>query len=115
MLSNSDFPMLEIGDWVKGNLLSGELIIGYIESLSNLEGVAKVTIVTSDNKDISGRTVALLTNQLKRLPTAIVTNKDQILFLIDLALATGDEDWFNELSAKLHSINQLVKEVNATT
>lgn len=113
MLSNNDFPILEIGDWVKGNLLSGELIIGYIESLSNLEGVAKVKIVTSDNKDINGRTIAFLTNQLKRLPAANVTNKEQITFLIDLALSTGDKEWFNELSAKLQSINQLVKEVNA--
>jgi uncharacterized protein YpiB (UPF0302 family) len=113
MLSKNHFPLLETGDWVKGNLLSGELIIGYIESMSNLEGVAKVTIVTSDNKDIRGKTVALLTSQLKRLPAANVTNKEQILFLIDLALSTGDEEWFNELSAKLHSINQLVKEVNA--
>lgn len=113
MLSNNHFPMLETGDWVKGNLLSGELIIGYIESLSNLEGVAKVTIVTSDNKDIIGRTIAFLTKQLKRLPAANVSNKEQILFLIDLALSTGDEEWFKELSAKLHSMNQLVKEVNA--
>jgi hypothetical protein len=112
MLGNNHFPILEIGDWVKGNLLSGELIIGYIESLSNLEGVAKVTIVTSDNKEIIGRTIPLLSKQVKRLPAANVTNKEQILFLIDLALSTGDEDWFNELSSKLHSMIQLVKEVN---
>jgi hypothetical protein len=112
MLSNNHFPILEIGDWVKGNLLNGELIIGYIESLSNLEGVAKVTVVTSDNKEIIGRKIPLLSNQVKRLPAANVTNKEQILFLIDLALSTGDEDWFNELSSKLHSMMQLVKEVN---
>ncbi|PAE40364.1 IDEAL domain-containing protein [Bacillus sp. 7884-1] len=113
MLTNNHCPMLEIGDWVKGSLLSGELIIGYIESLSNLDGVAKVTIVKSDNKDIIGRTIALLTNQLKRLPAANVSNKEQILFLIDLALSTGDEEWFNELSSKLHSLTQLLKEVKA--
>lgn len=113
MLTNNPFPILEIGDWVKGNLLSGELIIGYIESLSNIEGVAKVTIVTSDNDEIIGRTIALLTNQVKHLPSANVTNKEQILFLIDLALSTGDEEWFNELSSKLQSMSQLLKEVNA--
>lgn len=113
MLNNNHFPMFELGDWVKGNLLSGELIIGYIDSLSILEGVAKITIVTSDNKDICGKTVALLTSQLKRLPAANVSNKEQILFLIDLALSTGDEEWFNELSAKLNSMTQLIKEVNA--
>jgi uncharacterized protein YpiB (UPF0302 family) len=109
MLSNNHFPMLETGNWVKGNLLSGELIIGYIESLSSLEGVAKVTIVTSDNNKLSGRTIALLTSQLKCLPAANVSNKEQILFLIDLALSTGDEEWFNELSSKLNSMTQLVK------
>jgi uncharacterized protein YpiB (UPF0302 family) len=109
MLSNNHFPMLETGNWVKGNLLSGELIIGYIESLSSLEGVAKVTIVTSDNNELSGRTIALLTSQLKCLPAANVSNKEQILFLIDLALSTGDEEWFNELSSKLNSMTQLVK------
>lgn len=113
MVTNNHSSMLEIGDWVKGSLLSGELILGYIESLSNIEGVAKVTIVTSDNKDIIGRTIAFLTNKLKHLPAVNVTNKEQILFLIDLALSTGDEDWFNELSSKLHSITQLAKEVNA--
>jgi uncharacterized protein YpiB (UPF0302 family) len=113
MVNKNNVPMLETGDWVKGNLLSGELIIGFVESLSNVEGVAKVTIVTSDNKEINGKTVAFLTSQLKHLPAANVNNKEQILFQIDLALATGDEEWFNELSAKLHSINQLVKEVNA--
>ncbi len=113
MLSNNDFPKLETGNWVKGNLHTGELIIGYIESLSNLEGIAKVKIVTSDNQDINGRTIALLTNQLKRLPAANVSNKEQILFLIDLALSTGDEEWFKELSDKLNSMTQLLKEVNA--
>lgn len=113
MLTNNQFPILEIGDWVKGNLLSGELIIGFIESLSTLEGVAKVTVVTSDNKEITGRTIPVLTNQVKRLPSANVNNKEQILFLIDLALSTGDEDWFNELTSKLHSMTQLLKEVNA--
>jgi IDEAL domain len=112
MLNKNNVPMLETGDWVKGNLLSGELIIGFVDSLSNVEGVARVTIVTSDNKEINGKTVAFLTSQLKHLPAANVNNKEQILFQIDLALATGDEEWFNELSAKLHSINQLVKAVN---
>jgi uncharacterized protein YpiB (UPF0302 family) len=40
-----------------------------------------------------------------------VINKEQVLFLIDLALLTGDEDWFMELSAKLNSMKQLVNEV----
>lgn len=103
--------ILEIGDWVKGNLQNGELMIGFIDSLSKLEGVVKVTVVTSDNKEIIGKTIPVLSTQVKRLPNANVTNKEQILFLIDLALLTGDEEWFNELSFKLNSIKQLVNEV----
>lgn len=102
--------MLKIGDWVKGESSNGELIIGYIESLSHVEGVIKVNVISSDNKEIVGKTIPLLSKKVKLLPDANVTNKEQILFLIDLALATGDEEWFNELSSKLNSIRQLVNE-----
>lgn len=102
--------MLEIGAWVKGTASNGELIIGYIESLSQLEGVVKVSVVKSDNKEIIGKTIPLLSKQIKLLPPANVTNKEQILYLIDLALSTGDEEWFHELSSKLNSMRQLVNE-----
>lgn len=102
--------MLKIGDWVKGTSSNGELIIGYIELLSQIEGVVKVYVVTSDNQEIIGKTVPLLSKQVKVIPPANVVNKEQILFLIDLALSTGDEEWFHELSSKLNSMRQLVNE-----
>ncbi|PLS03751.1 IDEAL domain-containing protein [Neobacillus cucumis] len=101
--------LLQIGDWVKGTLRDGELIIGYIESL-DVPGVVKVNAVTSDNHQIVGKTVALLSGRVKKLPVSNVSNKAQILFLIDLALSTGDEDWFFELSSKLNEMNQLVNQ-----
>lgn len=103
--------MIKIGDWVKGESSNGELIIGFVESLSSVEGVVKVAVVTCDNKDIIGKTIALLSKKVKPLPAANVTNKEQILFLIDLALSTGDEEWFKELSSKLNSMRQLVHDV----
>jgi hypothetical protein len=109
MLSNNN-SILKTGDWVKGESWEGELIIGYIES-SDIPDVVKVTVVTSDNNKIVGKTVPILSEQVKRLPASKVTNKAQILFLIDLALSTGDEDWFNELSSELNSINQLVNQI----
>nr|WP_263327251.1 IDEAL domain-containing protein [Neobacillus sp. Marseille-Q6967] len=113
MLSNNQFSIFEIGDWIKGESRNGELIIGYIESISNLEGVVKVTVVRCDNEEIIGKTIPLLSKQVKLLPAANVTNKEQILFLIDVALSTGDKEWFNELTTKLNSMRQLVIDVKA--
>lgn len=45
------------------------------------------------------------------MPAAKVANKEQIHFLIDLALSTGDEEWFFELTSKLNSMRELVKGV----
>ncbi|KKI90527.1 group-specific protein [Bacillus sp. SA1-12] len=100
--------MLKTGDWIKGKSQDGELIVGYIESLDIPKGVVKVTVVTSDNNETIGKTISVLAKQIKRLPDSKVTNKEQLLFLIDLALSTGDEEWFIELSSKLNSMKQLV-------
>ena len=99
---------LKPGDWIKGESLDGELIIGYIDSLlpDIPDGAVKVTVVTSDNNKKIGKTIPFLNKQLKALPVSNVTNKTQIQFLIDLALATGDKEWFMELSSELNSMKQ---------
>ena len=102
--------LLQTGDWIKGTLRDGELIMGYIESL-DISGIVKVTVVTSDNDEIIGKKVSMLGERVKRLPVSNVSNKAQIQFLIDLALSTGDEEWFLELSTKLNSMNQLVNQL----
>ncbi|MEH7095270.1 IDEAL domain-containing protein [Neobacillus vireti] len=102
--------LLKTGDWVKGTSRGGELIMGYIESLDN-PGIVKVTVVTSDNNEIIGKKVSLLSERVKRLPVSNVSNKAQTQFLIDLALSTGDEEWFIELSSKLNSMNELVNQL----
>jgi hypothetical protein len=109
-LSSNNNSTLKSGDWIKGKSHDGELLIGYIESLDFSEGV-KVTVVKSDNNEVIGKTITILRKGVKRLPVSKVTNKEQVLFLIDLALSTGDEDWFMELSSKLNSMKQLVNEV----
>jgi len=102
--------LLQTGDWIKGTLRDGELIMGYIESL-DISGIVKVTVVTSDNDEIIGKKVSMLGERVKRLPVSNVSNKAQIQFLIDLALSTGDEEWFIELSSKLNSMNELVNQL----
>lgn len=110
MLSNNH-SILKTGDWVKGNSLDGALIMGYVESLNITGSIVKVNVITSDDHETIGKTISLLSNQVKSLPVSNVINKEQILFLIDLALSTGDEDWFIELSSQLNAIKQLVNEV----
>src|SRR4051795_8953674 len=102
--------LLKIGDWVKGESRDGQLIIGYIESLNNIEDLVTIKIVTSDKEETIGKSVQMFSYQVKSLPTATVNNKEQIRTLIDLALSTGDEEWFLELTAKLKSMEQLLKE-----
>jgi uncharacterized protein YpiB (UPF0302 family) len=106
MLSNNKFK-LEIGDWVKGKSQNGELIIGYIETIDLLQGITGVTVITSDNKETIGKTIKMLNKWVERLPVSAIDHEEQLLHLIDLALTTGDEDWFIELSVKLSTVRQL--------
>ncbi|WP_374193745.1 IDEAL domain-containing protein [Bacillus sp. ISL-75] len=46
------------------------------------------------------------------MPVSNVTNKAQIEFLLDLALSTGDKEWFLALSSELNVMKQLVNGVH---
>lgn len=103
--------ILKIGDWIKAQSRDGELIIGYVDSFDLLEEMTKVTVTTSDNQELVGKTIPIMNNKVKILPNSNVRNKEQILNLIDLALASGDEEWFLELSSKLNAMRELVRSV----
>jgi len=109
-MANSN-AILKTGDWVKAKSREGELIIGYVDSFDLPEEMIKVTVTTSDQEELVGKTIPILNNKVKKLPNSNVKNKEQILNLIDLALATGDEDWFLELSSKLNAMRELVRSV----
>lgn len=106
-MSNNNH-ILKIGDWVRGISNEGELIVGYIASLDDVDGVVTVIIVKRDNKYTINETISFFSKHVNKLPESKAINKEQILFLIDLALLTGDEEWFIELSSKLNSIKELV-------
>ncbi|WP_043932448.1 IDEAL domain-containing protein [Bacillus sp. EB01] len=110
MSANKD-SILKTGDWIKGKSMDGELLIGYIESLAIQDGALKVTVITSDNELTVGKTILMQNKDVKKLPDSKVSNKEQIRFLIDLALSTGDEEWFIELSSQINSMKQLVDSV----
>ncbi|BCB03944.1 IDEAL domain-containing protein [Bacillus sp. KH172YL63] len=101
-MSNNQ-SILKTGDWIKGTSREGELFIGYIENFDLPGGTIKAKIVTSDNKTIEGKTIPMLSKQVTQIPDAPVKNKEQLQHLIDLALATGDKEWFMELTSKLES------------
>jgi hypothetical protein len=109
-MSNNN-AILCIGDWIKAKSRDGELIIGYVESFDLSEEMIMVTVTSSDDEELIGITIPILNTKVTRLPNSNVKNKEQILNLIDLALATGDEDWFLELSSKLNAIRELVESV----
>jgi len=109
-MSNKN-SILKIGDWIKAQSRDGELIIGYVDSFDLLEEMTKVTVTTSDHQELVGKTIPIMNNKVKILPNSNVRNKEQILNLIDLALASGDEEWFLELSSKLNAMRELVKSV----
>jgi hypothetical protein len=103
--------ILKVGDWIKGKSRDGELMIGYVDSLDILDEKVNATITSSDDVTLVGKTIPMSTNGVKKLPEPQVKNKEQIQYLIDLALVTGDEDWFMELSEQLKTMRELVKGV----
>lgn len=103
--------ILKTGDWIKGRLMNGELVIGYIESIYIPDEIVRVNVISSDNNLTVGKTIQMLNKQVKKIPDSKVINKEQIRFLIDLALTTGDEEWFIELSSQLNSMKELVSGV----
>lgn len=110
MLNNKN-SILKTADWVKGKSWDGELIIGYVESMDSVNGTVSVKVVTSDRDETVGKTIEVGSKHLDVLPSSQVRNREQILFLIDLALETGDEAWFQELSSQLKSMKELVNGV----
>ncbi|EOP52830.1 hypothetical protein IKQ_02928 [Bacillus cereus VDM053] len=109
MMSNNNH-VLKVGDWVRGISNEGELIVGYIALLDDVDDVVTVIIVKREDRYTINETISLFSKHVNKLPESKAINKEQILYLIDLALLTGDEEWFIELSSKLNSIKELVNE-----
>jgi hypothetical protein len=97
---------LEQGDWVKGKTREGELIRGYIETIDFFQGIVKVHVVESDNEKKIGKTIATLDKWVEKLPVSTAVNEEQIYQLIDLALLTKDEEWFQALNKQLDSMKK---------
>ncbi|HWO53478.1 MAG TPA: hypothetical protein VNM49_03675 [Paenibacillus cookii] len=95
----------EIGDWVQGKTVDGEFIHGYIETLDAQQEIVRVRVVQSDHEEAVGKTVAVRSSWLKQLPAAPLTDRQNLESLIDLALSTWDEAWFDELTGLLEGLS----------
>ncbi|MGE5704817.1 MAG: IDEAL domain-containing protein [Clostridia bacterium] len=95
------------GEWVKGKSKDGELIHGFLETVEASQGIVKVRVVQSDNEESVGKTLELRMNWVEKLPVAEVQTEQQILSLIDLALATRDKKWFAELTDRLQQLPKI--------
>jgi hypothetical protein len=91
----------ELSDWVQAKTKNGELVHGFIEAIDPLQGMASVFVVNSDNADSVGSPVAVREHWLRKLPDSSMEDIGQLRSLIDIALSTRDEEWFNELFERL--------------
>ncbi|WP_373229120.1 hypothetical protein [Cohnella sp.] len=102
----------EISDWVQARGDNGELIHGFIETINQVQAIARIFVVRSDNEDLVGNPVVVRKNDMKKLPEMTFDTAVELESLIDIALSTWDEQWFNELSGKLTLVqNNEVKKV----
>lgn len=104
---NNNKTILKTSDWVKGISRHGELIIGFIDSMNMVQEAVNVTVVKSDNEELIGKTIPMSAKQVESVPAGGTIDAAQLEFLIDLALSTGDEAWFIELSAELNARKQM--------
>lgn len=95
---------MNISDWVQGKAQDGELIQGFIESMDALQGIVSVYVVKSDNEEIIGKSVAVREHWIKNAADLPVNDPQLVQNLIDMALATWDEAWFQELTDTLKLI-----------
>lgn len=106
---NEETTILKTTDWVKGTSIKGEMVIGFIDSLSMVQGAVYVTVADSDNPGIVGLTIPLAVQQVESLPQIAPKDTAQLEYLIDLALQTNDREWFEELTGELNGKEQAVK------
>ncbi|NHN29766.1 hypothetical protein [Paenibacillus agricola] len=94
--------VVQVGDWVSGTSLEDEKIIGYVDSM-DLYGIVRVMVTQSDREEAIGYMVNSMRFKLEKLESNVLTSEADLRSLMDLALMTRDQEWFNELGAALRA------------
>lgn len=95
---------VRVGDWISGVSQTDEKFIGYVESIHE-GGVLKVWVTQCDREQTVGTSVETVLSKVKKLPESVPSTGEELRSLIELSLSTRDQDWFEELSAKLANLS----------
>lgn len=91
----------QVGDWIQGETWDKQRIYGYVIKIEDPEDIMKVYIVDSVNRELIGRMIHVLSKSIEKVADTIVTEEAALEQLIDMALLTKDEEWFERLIAQL--------------
>ncbi|NOU98369.1 hypothetical protein GC093_34885 [Paenibacillus sp. LMG 31456] len=91
---------VQVGDWVSGTSLLDEKFIGYLEAITG-NGKVMVYVTQSDHDEAVGEWVEATLSKLEKLDDYVPNEVNDLQSLMDLALMTRDQAWFNELAAAL--------------
>ncbi|MDF2678833.1 MAG: hypothetical protein K0R47_23 [Brevibacillus sp.] len=95
-----------VGEWVRGKTKKGELIHGFVESIDSTGSTVHVYVVNCDNDMTVGKVIATPINKVEVMNESAAFDEEQVRELIDLALATRDQEWFRELVATSKSLQK---------
>jgi hypothetical protein len=102
-MARSKEEVIQIGDWVSGTSIVDQKVIGYVESMDIYGGI-KVHVTQSDHERAIGYVVESRLAKLEKLNEYIPSDEIDLRSLMDLALATRDQPWFEELGAALRKL-----------
>lgn len=100
--------LFNVGDWVQGHTWDKQKIYGYIVKKDDSVDIVKVYIIDSVNADLKGRMIRVLAKDLQSAAKQ-APSPSAIEQLIDMALLTKDEQWFNELIGQLDEHKESVR------
>lgn len=98
---------VKLGDWVETDF-KRVIQVGFITDIHN-NGVEIYTTRIGTKQDIVNKFRSVFYQNIDRL-NIIKLTKQNILTMIDLALATDDKEWFNQLSKQYSKLNNNVEE-----
>ncbi|WP_051775546.1 hypothetical protein [Paenibacillus tyrfis] len=103
-MAAANHGLIREGDWVSGTSWKDERFIGYVEWTDG-NGALRVRITQCDRTEAVGFVTEARQSKVTRLPEPDGLSADEAALhdLIELALQTRDQAWFEELSAMLPS------------
>jgi hypothetical protein len=93
----------KVGHWIEGETWDKQRIYGYIVKIGQPEDILKVYVVHSANEELKGRMIHVLSKSLQKVSKQAPAEA-AIEQLVDLALLTKDQEWFEQLSTQLHKL-----------